>query len=95
MRKDCYSTLVQYIRTNPSPLRSALWALLALSLSFLAGCAQEKPIHEENAIIHLDPVLLPVGDSTPMGVIVITVDTLRADYLSSYGHARVLTPSFD
>lgn len=30
-----------------------------------------------------------------MGLIVITVDTLRADYLSCYGHARVLTPSID
>jgi len=38
---------------------------------------------------------LPVGHVKPLGVILITVDTLRADYLSSYGHARVMTPSFD
>lgn len=30
-----------------------------------------------------------------MGLIVVSIDTLRADYLSCYGHARVLTPSFD
>ncbi len=38
---------------------------------------------------------LPAGDVQPLGLVLITVDTLRADYLSSYGHARVLTPSFD
>ena len=36
-----------------------------------------------------------MGDTAPLGLILITVDTLRADYLSSYGHARILTPSFD
>ncbi len=38
---------------------------------------------------------LPGGAPKPLGVVLITVDTLRADYLSCYGHARVLTPSFD
>ena len=38
---------------------------------------------------------LPAGEPEPLGVILITVDTMRADYLSCYGHARVLTPSFD
>ncbi|MBI3179039.1 MAG: sulfatase, partial [Deltaproteobacteria bacterium] len=30
-----------------------------------------------------------------MGFLLVTIDTLRADYLSCYGHARILTPSFD
>jgi arylsulfatase len=38
---------------------------------------------------------LPRGEPAPLGVILITVDTMRADYLSCYGHTRVLTPSFD
>jgi arylsulfatase len=38
---------------------------------------------------------LPAGDTTPLGVIFITVDTLRADHLGCYGNTRVLTPSFD
>lgn len=38
---------------------------------------------------------LPVGAPKAMGLVLITVDTLRADYLSCYGHARVVTPSFD
>lgn len=45
--------------------------------------------------IRLPEVPLEVGDNRPLGLVVITVDTLRADYLSSYGHARVLTPSID
>lgn len=45
--------------------------------------------------MRLPPVDLPVGDARPLGAVLITVDTLRADYLSSYGHSRILTPSFD
>jgi arylsulfatase A-like enzyme len=40
-------------------------------------------------------VTLPEGEPTPLGLIFVTVDTMRADYLSCYGHARILTPSFD
>jgi arylsulfatase A-like enzyme len=38
---------------------------------------------------------MPPGQVKPLGVVLITVDTLRADYLSCYGHTRILTPSFD
>ncbi|MFC1610851.1 sulfatase [Myxococcota bacterium] len=53
--------------------------------------------HEEAARepIVLPTINLPVGDSSPLGVVYVTVDTMRADYLSCYGHARILTPSFD
>ncbi|MEE8409642.1 MAG: sulfatase [Myxococcota bacterium] len=40
-------------------------------------------------------VELPKGTTRPLGLLLITIDTLRADYLSCYGHARILTPSFD
>ncbi len=39
--------------------------------------------------------LHPTSAGPTLGVILITVDTLRADYLSCYNHARILTPSFD
>jgi len=38
---------------------------------------------------------LPAGEGEPLGVIFITVDTMRADYLGCYGNPRVLTPNFD
>lgn len=43
----------------------------------------------------LSQIGLPTGRRRATGLILITVDTLRADYLSSYGHTRVLTPTFD
>jgi arylsulfatase len=41
------------------------------------------------------PPKLARADGEPLGVILVTVDSLRADYLSCYGHDRVLTPTFD
>jgi arylsulfatase len=35
------------------------------------------------------------AEQQPLGVILITVDTLRADHLSIYGNTRVLTPNID
>lgn len=48
-----------------------------------------------SAAVRLPAIPLSVEESKPLGLIVITVDTLRADYLSCYGHARILTPGFD
>ncbi len=67
--------------------------LLAI-LSLAWGCAVTPPT-EPDRDKPPPKVELPSGDTEPLGVIVITVDTLRADYLSIYGHARILTPSFD
>jgi arylsulfatase len=65
----------------------------ALALALLAACAIVAP---EEAPPEKPPVVdLPTGEPEPLGVLLITVDTLRADYLSIYGHARILTPSFD
>jgi arylsulfatase A-like enzyme len=64
--------------------------------ALLAGaCHHRAEEHETSAPIELPPVSLPAGDTSPLGLLFITVDTMRADYLSSYGHARILTPSFD
>jgi arylsulfatase len=39
--------------------------------------------------------LLPQGDATRPDIVVVSVDTLRADHLSSYGHGRPTSPFFD
>src|SRR5690606_28754768 len=79
-------------RPSTTPCRAVL---LSLAMSAGApGCTtSEKTPGPEP--IRLPPVKLPVGDTQPLGLVVITVDTLRADYLSCYGHARILTPSID
>ncbi len=38
---------------------------------------------------------LPAGSSASPDIILISVDTLRADHLSSYGHSRPTSPFFD
>jgi arylsulfatase len=42
-----------------------------------------------------DPVLLPSGDPTRPDIVLLSVDTLRADHLSSYGHSRPTSPFID
>ncbi len=65
--------------------------------ALLFGCdhGPREPEHAKPHRIVMPTINLPAGDTAPLGVIFVTVDTLRADYLSSYGHARVLTPGFD
>jgi arylsulfatase A-like enzyme len=65
----------------------------ALLAAWVSACHRKKPTPTEP--IRLPSVALPVGDAVPIGLIVITTDTLRADYLSCYGHTRILTPSID
>ncbi|HEY6292699.1 MAG TPA: sulfatase-like hydrolase/transferase [Terriglobia bacterium] len=45
-------------------------------------------------ILPLSPASLPAAD-TPIPVILISVDTLRADHLSCYGYRSLATPSID
>lgn len=70
-------------RLHAAPL--ALFALLAL-LGAATACAPEKPAAAEAAV---EP-LPPRGN-----ILLITVDTLRADRLSSYGHPRQTSPVID
>ena len=55
-----------------------------------AGIQGGKWLQERNAVAHL-----PTAAAGAPNVLVIVVDTLRADHVSSYGYARPTTPNFD
>lgn len=65
-----------------SPLRGALMLSATLS-SVLTGCWRGS----------VGP--LPEGDPTRPDIVLISIDTLRADHLASYGHTRTTSPWFD
>ncbi|MBN1961820.1 MAG: sulfatase [Deltaproteobacteria bacterium] len=69
--------------------------LLALLLWSCKGASASSTISTQPAKPFATRSTLPSGQPSPLGVILITVDTMRADYLSSYGHTHVLTPNFD
>jgi len=78
------------LQTEPKPALnasmpigpSAHLPLLVLTLSLVLGlaCTPEKP---------------GSGVSNSLNVVLITLDTTRADYLSSYGYAEITTPNLD
>ena len=57
-------------------------------LLMLAGCGwlSDKPAEVAG---------LPTGDAARPDVILVSIDTLRADHLSSYGHERPTSPFID
>jgi arylsulfatase A-like enzyme len=69
-------------RTTPRMV--AAWILV------FAGIQGGKWLQERDAVANLPPAT----PGTP-NVLVIVVDTLRADHVSSYGYARPTTPNFD
>ena len=73
---------------NPSDLLRASALLLSLSFALLgtAACNTHEP---EAAAAEAAP--LPAGSN----ILLITVDTLRADHLSSYGYVRPTSPVID
>ncbi len=60
-------------------LRTAIEAGLTLAVCILTGCAAEAP-----------PA--PPAPDTPPNVIIILIDTLRADHMDLYGYERSTTP---
>ena len=59
-----------------------------------------RPAPSFSLLFALVPLLLAVapahaGDPPPANVLVISVDTLRADHMSAYGYARPTTPNID
>ncbi len=79
-------TLSDRLRALPSRLARVLLPILLVSV--LAGTAACTP-EPEAAPAGITP--LPAGSN----ILLITVDTLRADHLSSYGYARPTSPVID
>jgi arylsulfatase A-like enzyme len=69
--------------------RSAPWLAAALVVAII-GIQGGKWIAEKRAISNL-----PVAASGSPNILVIVVDTLRADHLSSYGYSRATSPNID
>jgi len=70
--------------------RSAAPWMVAVWLLVFAGIQGGKWLDERSAVAHL-----PAAASAAPNVLVIVVDTLRADHVSSYGYARPTTPNLD
>ena len=68
--------------------RSWRWAITALLLIF-AGSLAVKPLRERRILAELPP-----GTPAP-NVLLIVIDTLRADHLSSYGYSSSTSPNID
>ncbi len=69
--------------------KSAPWLAAALAVMII-GIQGGKWISENRAVANL-----PAGMPGSPNVLVIVVDTLRADHLSSYGYARPTSPNID
>src|SRR3989440_749095 len=69
--------------------RSTPW-LVAFFLLAFAGIQSGKWLHEQRAVANL-----PAATPGSPNVLVIVIDTLRADHLSSYGYGRPTSPQFD
>lgn len=76
---------------------------LAISLAVLAGCAPgDEPRDTPEPVPEVERAPLPTweelaGDieTNGLNVVLVTIDTLRADRLSSYGSEQVSTPHMD
>jgi arylsulfatase A-like enzyme/Flp pilus assembly protein TadD len=69
-------------------LAGALWCLACVALS-LTGCRRESEAPEAPAVVR-EP-----ADDGALNVVLITLDTTRADALGSYGQRRPITPNLD
>lgn len=81
-RKRESASLQFWKRTTP-------WMVAAWALAF-TGIQGGKWLDEHNAVAHL-----PAPTPGAPNVLLIVVDTLRADHVSSYGYTRPTTPNFD
>ena len=73
-------------------MRCQRWTLLL----FLAGvwtCTPAEDSVKSRLYSHTDSVSLPDNNTNLAGIIIITIDTLRADVLGTYGHPRIQTPN--
>lgn len=88
------ATIVRWLRTHePAAVRfwRRSWAYLILVLLILfVGIQGGKRLHERAA-----EASLPAAAPGSPNVVVIVVDTLRADHLSAYGYARPTSPMLE
>jgi arylsulfatase A-like enzyme len=88
------TVLLRWLRTREETAakwfrRSAPWLLASLGL-LIAGMQGGMRLHE----YHVTSRLAPAENTSP-NVVLIVLDTLRADHLSSYGYARPTSPEID
>jgi choline-sulfatase len=67
--------------------KQLIFTLLIYCLFFLGCSKKNEPVAEQK--------LSPASPRPGMNILLITVDTLRADYLSCYGGKKVATPNVD
>ena len=82
----------RWLKTHEEPVlrfwKRSLPALLGILVLFLIGIEGGKRLHESCATSHL-----PGAAPGSPNVLVIVIDTLRADHLSAYGYGRPTTPA--
>jgi len=66
---------------------------LAAALAVAAAC-RNPPLHPKTAA-SAAPASAVVTAGNPLNVVLITIDTLRADHLGAYGYARPTSPRID
>ncbi|HKW16335.1 MAG TPA: sulfatase [Terriglobales bacterium] len=69
--------------------RSVLWLVFLLGAVFI-GIEGGKWVHERYLVRNL-----PAAAPNSPNIVVIVVDTLRADHLASYGYSRATSPNID
>ncbi len=79
-----------------APIRTLFLALLCITpAGVLAGCGDGSASSSGNAVEDALQAALPPRADTPPNVLIFLIDTLRADYVQSYGHPRPTTPHLD
>jgi arylsulfatase A-like enzyme/Tfp pilus assembly protein PilF len=73
----------------------AMAGAFALSALLLVGCQRESDAPVETAEPAVSTVPTAPVDPAALNVVVITLDTTRADALGSYGQRRPITPNLD
>ena len=85
LRRETFHTIYRgYARS------AAIASIVTAGLIFLAGCGAPEPA-DRNASDTEAPRLIPDAAGKP-NVVVILIDTLRADYLGAYGHEPETAP---
>lgn len=82
------------------PARTSTYLCIVLSTALLAGCDTDlvdipTAVQDSPAPIELNPISMNAAGAKRPHVILISLDTLRPDYLGFYGHPWVETPNLD